>query len=308
MTTDTPRKPPATEAAIENAREALAQASFKHGRAMSTAILSAARAKADQEALERTAKAKQEAEEELQDLVRRFMEPAGQEEALQAIREKLGSQGVEASISKAVLATKIENAQPGDQPVGDGAALQEVYTERQPRPAPTIAHKVEPAPLPVYTYTGRHSPLFPKDGETWLDENWKPPLPKKRVGGQWVSMEKDVKVGIDLAKAPDQQIDARVEDGKVVDVLGIASPLGPNGPKLEVIAGRPELAQGGPEQREPMEWPRSVNPPPLAQTREGDRWHDPVIDRLRTFTDGAWDQGKRPEADSYWPGGDAKEG
>ena len=40
-------KPPATESAIENAREALAQAAFKKGRAQSAAIISTGKAKQD---------------------------------------------------------------------------------------------------------------------------------------------------------------------------------------------------------------------------------------------------------------------
>lgn len=304
----TPPKPPATEAAIDNAREAVAQALFKLGRAQSAAILSAAKAKADQEALAIAVAAKEQAEATFQDLVNRFLARPGQEEALEAIRARL------APAADPVPSAPAAAADAGAGGLASGGQVKAagpfLVGERPgetvvPKPT-TIAHKVEPpAKVPVYTYVGRHSPLFPQEGETWLDESWRPPLPKKRVGKQWVSMEKDVTVGVDMsAPGGDLQVAAKVVDGEIFDVMATVAPLGPHGPKLEILTGRPEIREGSPGDREPMDWPASIEPPPSARTREGDGWYDMTLARRRVFKDGAWVDDAPL---SYWPGGDAKE-
>lgn len=229
-------KPPATESAIENAREALAQAAFKKGRAQSAAIISTGKAKQDLRSLEEATKAHQDAEDLLQDLVNRFMAPASIDVALKAVRDVLG--GDPAKGGKADGGP----VSPGRQfLVGEQGS--ERILPRAPAPA-TIAHKVADIAVPPVKTTGPHAPLFPEEGERWLDNSWKPPVLKERRGKQWVAIDartdQTVTIGVDLATKPDLHTEA------TVDVLGKARPLGPDGPELTILADRPVLTEGPP--------------------------------------------------------------
>lgn len=96
-------------------------------------------------------------------------------------------------------------------------------------------------------------------------------------------------------------------DGKTVDVV-VAHPMGPHGPKLEIKLDRPELSQGSPLERPARDWGSQAYPP-VAQARDGDQWHDTVLNRPMIFQAGAWvlDEAKIAAAapKGYWPEGDA---